>query len=63
MTYLNGGLVKLPHEGTDYLDIKQLHAAVYSSTHYALNRQCDYFMEDTFLTNIADKNEMATISH
>ena len=29
---------------------------IYSSTHYALNTQCDYFIEDTFLTNITEKN-------
>ena len=29
----------------------------YSSTHYALNTRCDYFIEDTFLTNIAGKNQ------
>ena len=27
----------------------------YSSTHYALNTQCDYFIEDTFLKNITEK--------
>ena len=29
----------------------------YSSTHYALNTQCEYFIEDTFLTNITEKNK------
>ena len=29
----------------------------YSSTHYALNTQCDYFIEDTFLKNITEKNQ------
>ena len=29
----------------------------YSNTHYALNTRCDYFIEDTFLTNIAGKNQ------
>ena len=27
----------------------------YSSTHYALNTRCDYYIEDTFVTNIAEK--------
>ena len=27
----------------------------YSSTHFALNTQCDYFIEDTFLTNNTEK--------
>ena len=29
----------------------------YSSTYYALNTRCDYFIGDTFLTNIAGKNQ------
>ena len=29
----------------------------YSSTHYALNTRCDYYIEDTFVTNIAEKNQ------
>ena len=29
----------------------------YSSTHYALNTQCDYFIEDIFLKNITEKNQ------
>ena len=29
----------------------------YSSTHYALNTQRDYFIEDTFLKNITEKNQ------
>ena len=28
----------------------------YSSTQYALNTQCDYFIEDTFLKNITEKS-------
>ena len=29
----------------------------YSSTPYALNTRCDYFVKDTFLTNISGKNQ------
>ena len=29
----------------------------YSSTHSALNTQCEYFIGDTFLTNITEKNK------
>ena len=29
----------------------------YSSTQYSLNTQCEYLIEDTFLTNITEKNQ------
>ena len=29
----------------------------YSNTHYSPNTQCEYFIEDTFLTNITEKNK------
>ena len=29
----------------------------YSSTHHAQNTQCEYFIEDKFLTNITDRNK------
>ena len=30
----------------------------YSSTHYALNTRCEYYIEDTFVTNIAEKKSV-----
>ena len=36
---------------------------IYSSTHYALNTQCDYFIEDTLLTNITEKNQFQINNH
>ena len=44
-------LMKAPTPETDP-DIQ-----FYSSTHYALNTQCEYFIEDTILTNITGKNQ------
>ena len=43
-------------ESTNFSEIDP-NIQFYSSTHYALNTQCDYFIDDTFLTNITPKHQ------